>query len=138
MGIFNKKQPREIIFLMPVHLEGEKLPKSKIRMLYCDTAGNIYTTMMNRSVYHRVRDIADGMERTKKPFAVIGQETSRGDYISTAVEINSEEEQALEYILEHALKSGKLPDILKKYIKPIIKRAQTNPVTISSGTRLKQ
>jgi hypothetical protein len=122
MGIFKKKQPRDILFLMPVHLEGEKLPKSKIRMLYCDVAGNVYTTMMNRSVFQRARNIADGMENAKKSFAIVGRETMRGDFIPVAVEITSEEEQALEYILEHALKSGKLPDILKKYIKPIIKR----------------
>jgi hypothetical protein len=122
MGIFKKNQPSDILFLMPVHLEGEKLPKSKIKMLYCDTAGKVYTAMMNRSVFQRARDIADGMENAQKSFAIIGRGTNRGDFIPVAVEINSEEEQALGYILEHALRSGILPDILKKYIKPIIKR----------------
>ena len=119
MGIFKKNQPREILFLMPVHLESEKLSRGKIRMLYCDADGKVYTTMLSRTVYQQARDAADEMERAQKSFAVTGQETDRGDFLPAAVEIDSEEEQAMQYILEHALKSGMIPDILKKYDKEL-------------------
>jgi hypothetical protein len=126
MGLFKKNQPKEILFLMPVHLEGEKLPKSKIRMLYCDAAGKVYTTMMNRSVYQLARDIADKMESARKSFAVVGRETTQGEFAPAAVSVTSEEEQALDYMLEHALRSAKIPDILRKYIKPILQRDPIN------------
>jgi hypothetical protein len=137
MGIFSKKQTRDILFLMPVRLEGEKSPRGQIRMLYCDADGKVYTTMMNRTIFQRARDIADGMEKARKLYAIIGQAIDKGDFIPVAVEINSEEEQALEYALEHALKSGKLPDILKKYIKPIIKRGQTSQESVPTRPRPK-
>lgn len=124
MGILNKNQTKDILFLMPVHLDGEKPTKSKIRMMYCDSAGKVFTTLISHSVYQAAREIADEMESSQKSFAIIAQETSKGSLLPIAVEINGEEEQALEYILEHALRSGKVPDILKKYIKPIIKRGK--------------
>ncbi len=126
MRIFNKNKPKDVLFLMPVHLDGEKLTKSKIRMMYCDPAGKVYTTLISRSEYQAAREIADEMETSQKSFAIIAHETSKGGLLPIAVDINSEEEQALEYILEHALRSGKIPDILKKYIKPIIKRGKEN------------
>jgi hypothetical protein len=124
MRIFKKKSPKEILFLMPVQVEGEKSSRGRIRMLYCDASGKVYTSSLGRKVYQRARDIADEMESAHKSFAIVGRGTERDDFIPEAVEIDSEEEQAMEYILEHALRSGTIPDILKKYIKPIIKRGQ--------------
>ena len=44
MRIFKKKTTKEILFLMPVQSDGEKPPRSSIKMLYCDASGKVYTT----------------------------------------------------------------------------------------------
>jgi len=90
-------------------------------MLYCDAGGKVYAAIINRSIYELARDSASRMERSRRPYATLGLETSPGKYIPTAVEISAKEVWALEHILEHALKKGSIPDILKKYLKPIIK-----------------
>lgn len=130
MGIFSKNQPNDVVFLMPVRLAGEKLPKSKVRMLYCDAVGKVYAPIISRSVYELARDSAERMERSHKLFATLGLETSPGNYMPAAVEIGDNEVWALEHILDHALKKGRLPDILKKYLKPIIKLGETSRDTV--------
>jgi len=132
MAILNRKVPRDVLFLMPVRLKDEKLPRGKMRMLYCDAAGKLYASLINRSVYEHARDIAERMERRQKPFATLGLETAPGAFVPAAVEINTAEEWALEHILEHALKKGSLPDILKRHLKPIIKRGEANRETALS------
>ncbi|MFC1909205.1 hypothetical protein ACFLXD_05055 [Chloroflexota bacterium] len=99
----------------------EKLPKSKVRMLYCDAAGKVYTSIISKSIYELARDRAERMERSNKSFAILGLETNLGRYVPAAVAVGAREIWALEHILEHALKNGRLPDILKKYLNPIIK-----------------
>jgi len=106
---------------MPVRLSKEKLPRGKVRMLYCDAAGKLYSSLMDRAVYKLARDSAQTMEKYNKCFAMVGLESSPGEYIPRAVEIGYEEELALKSILEHSLKYGRLPDVLKKYLKPILK-----------------
>ena len=101
---------------MPVQSDGEKPSRSSIKMLYCDASGKVYTTTLSRKVYQSAREIADKMESAHQSYAIVGRGTEKGDFIPEAVE--------MEYILEHALKKGTIPDILKKYIKPIIKRGQ--------------
>lgn len=132
MRIFNRNRPNDVLFLMPVCLVDEKLHRSKIRMLYCDAAGKVYASLIKRSVYELARDSAERMERSHKAFATLGFETGPGNFVPTAVEINTREEWALEHILEHALKNGRLPDILKKYLKPIIKRGETSREAVLS------
>jgi hypothetical protein len=126
MGIFRRNYPNDVLFLMPVRLSNEKLPKGKVRMLYCDDAGKVYATLINRSVYELAEDSAKSMEHSHKPFATLGLEASPGKFIPTAVEIGPKEVWALEHILEHALKNGRLPDILKRYIKPIIQLGEAS------------
>jgi hypothetical protein len=132
MGIFQRKQPNDVLFLMPVRLDNEKLPKRKIRMLYCDAAGKVYASVISRSVYELAQDSAAIMERSRKPFATLGLETRPGNFIPTTVEIGAREVWALEHILEHALKSGRLPDILKQYLKPIIKLGEASREAVLS------
>jgi len=120
MGIFHRNRTNDVLFLMPVRLADEKLPRVKARMLYCDASGKVYASVISRSVYELAKDGAEKMERSHRPFATLGLETSPGNFIPTAVEISTEELWALEHILEHALKKGRLPDMLKKYLKPII------------------
>ena len=130
MGIFRKNRPNDVVFLMPVRLGGEKLPKSKIRMLYSDAAGKVYASIISRSIYELARENAERMERSHKSFATLGLETSPGKFIPTAVEIGPKEVWALEHILEHALKKGRLPDILKQYLKPILKLGEVSRETV--------
>lgn len=132
MGILRRNNPNDVLFLMPVRMADEKLPKGKVRMLYSDATGKVYATLINRSVYELAEDSAKGMEYSHKPYAVVGLETGPGKFIPTAVEIGPKELWALEHILEHALKNGRLPDILKKYIKPIIQLGEASREAVLS------
>jgi hypothetical protein len=132
MGIFHRNQPNDVLFLMPVRFPNEKLPKGKVRMLYCDADGKVYATLINRSVYELAEDSAKSMEHSHKPFATLGLETNPGKFIPTAVEIGPKEVWALEHILEHAIKNGRLPDILKQYVKPIIQLGEASRETVLS------
>ena len=132
MGIFRRNQPNDVLFLMPVRLADEKLPKGKIRILYCDAAGKVYAPIINRSVYELAQGSVERMERNRKSFATLGLEISPGKFVPTAVEISTNEVWVLEHILEHALKKGRLPDILKKYLKPIIKQGEANREAVLS------
>ena len=126
MGIFHRNLPNDVLFLMPVRRADEKLPRGKIRMLYCDAAGRVYASIMNRAVYDIAQDNAARMESNHKSYATIGLETSPGKFVPAAVEVGPKEVWALEHILEHALKKGRLPDILKQYLKPIIMIGKAN------------
>ncbi|MFC2033205.1 hypothetical protein ACFLUB_01605 [Chloroflexota bacterium] len=132
MGMFRRNQSNDVLFLMPVRLADEKMPKGKARMLYCDAAGKVYASLINRSAYELARESAERMEHSHKSFATIGLEIGPGKFIPTAVEIGSKEVWALEHILEHALKKGRLPDILKKYLQPIIKLGEASREVILS------
>jgi len=135
VGIFNRNQPNDVLFLQPVRLTSEKTPRSKVRMLYCDTSGKVYSSMISRSVYERARDNAASMAYRHKSFATIGLETGPGQFIPAAVEVGQKEVWALEHILEHALKNGRLPDLLKKYLKPIIRLDESDRETVISEYR---
>jgi hypothetical protein len=126
MAIFKKKNGKDVLFLQPVRLTGEKLPRRKVRMLCCDVSGRVFTTIIGRPAYERARDEALAMKQRHKPFATLGLEAGNGRYEPAAVEISPEEAWGLEHILEHALKSGILPDILKKYLRPIIDRGESD------------
>lgn len=126
MGIFNRDKPNDVLFLQPVRYAKEKIPRGKVRMLYCDAGGRVYASVMSRSVYELARDNAERMARSHKPFATVGLETVPGRFIPTAVEIGPDQVWALEHILEHSLKNGRLPDILKRYVKPIIRLGESS------------
>jgi hypothetical protein len=91
MAIFKKNQPREILFLQPVQLTDEKLPRGKVRMLCCDVSGRVFTAVIGRSTYELARDGAATMRQRHKPFATLGFETGPGKYAPEAVEISPEE-----------------------------------------------
>ncbi len=121
MRLLRRNKPNDVIFLMPVRMGGEKLPKGKIRMLYCDAKGKVYASMINRSVYRLARDDVEKMEINNRSCATIGLEIGPGNFAPTVVEISDEEATALSHVLDHALKYGKVPDILRKYLIRIIK-----------------
>ena len=124
MGLLKHRQPNDVLFLQPVRYRDEKVPRGKVRMLYADALGKVYASVMSRSIYDMALDNAIRMKRNHKSFAIVGLETVQGRFIPAAVEIQQNEVWAMQRILEHALKSGRLPDILKSYIKPIIKRSE--------------
>jgi hypothetical protein len=135
MGIIKRHQPNDVLFLQPVRYTGEKVPRGKVRMLYVDTLGKVYASVMSRSVYDMALDNAVRMKRSHRAFAVVGLETAPGRFIPAAVEIDQKEVWAMQRILEHSLKSGRLPDILKSYIKPIIKRSEGTREAVISKNR---
>jgi hypothetical protein len=118
--MFHRNKPNDVLFLMPVRLADQKTPRGKVRMLYCDATGKVYSSIMNKSTYELARQSSETIERSHKSYATVGLEIGPGAFVPTSVEISPEELWALEHILEHALNKGRLPDILKKYLKPII------------------
>lgn len=138
MGIFHRNLPNHVLFLMPVRLVNEKLPRDKKRMLYCDASGKVYASVIDRSVYKLARDSAKKMERNQKSFAIVGLETSPVNFMPVPVEINGTEAWALEFLLDHALKNGRLPYILKKCIKPIIIRGEASREAVLSENKRSQ
>jgi hypothetical protein len=133
MKILSRRQPNDVLFLQPVRYAGEKMPRGKVRML--DASGKVYASIMSRSVYDMAADNAARMKRSHKPFATIGLETIPGRFIPTTVEIDTSEAWAMQRILEHAMKSGRLPDILKNYIKPILRRSEDTREAVISENR---
>jgi hypothetical protein len=136
--MFHRYRPNDVLFLMPVRFTDEKLPRGQKRMLSCDAAGKVSASIVNRSVYELAQDNARRMEYSRKPFATIGLDIGPGKFIPTVVEIGPKETWALEHVLEHALKSGRLPDILKKYLKPIIKLSEANREAVISDYKKSQ
>jgi hypothetical protein len=138
MGIFNRNQPNNVLFLMPVRIAGERAVGGRVQMLHCDADGRVCTVAVSRTIYQRAREEASRMERQHRPFATLGLEVGPGKYAPATVEITAEEVWALERMLEHALKSGQLPDILKKYIKPILELGESRRDTVISEQKKRQ
>ena len=135
MQIFNRSKPRDVLFLMPVRMKNEKPNGSKVRMLYCDARGKVYASPISRSAYEAACVSSLEMRNRRRPFATTGIETTPGDFLPAVVEINERELWALEHISQHALKTGKLPDILIKHLRKIIRMGaiRRNTVISSSG-----
>jgi len=125
MRLFHSYHPNDVLYLMPVRMKNEQLPKGKIRMLYCDAEGKVHASLIERSIYDLAKSHARKMERLHKSYAILGLEISSGNPVPLAVEVGTEELWALDHILEHALRKGSLPDVLKKYPKQIIKLSET-------------
>jgi len=134
MAMFKKNQGKSVLFLQPVHITGEKRLRGRVRMLCCDASGKVFVTAVSRSVYVKASENAAIMKGRRKPFVTIGLANDTGKHTPVAIEISPEEAWALERILEHALKSGVIPDILKKYLKPMITRAESSLGTPTEKT----
>ena len=135
MKLINRRQPNDVLFLQPVRYTGERIRRGKVRMLYADASGKVYASIMSRSVYDMAVDNAARMKRSHRAFATVGLETIPGRFIPAAVEVDKNEAWAMQLILDHAIKSGKVPDILKKHIKPIIKRSEGTREAVISENR---
>jgi hypothetical protein len=121
MKLFRRSRPDDVLYLTPVKMENEQLPKDKIRMLFYDTEGEAHASLVENSVYELAKKHIRKMKRDHSNYATLGLEVSQGKSIPVVVEISAEELWALERIQAHALKRRRLPDILKKYLKQIIK-----------------
>jgi len=121
MGFFSRYSHKEVIYLTPVQVGDEQLPKDKIRILHCDAKGNIESTVIENSVYQLARSYVEELESAHKHCAILSAEISPGKSVPYAIEVSSEQVYALDSILEHALRTGKMPDILKRYPKEIIR-----------------
>ncbi len=121
MKLFGGHSPRDVIFLEPVRIAGEKLPRGKVRMLYCDAEGKVYAALIDKAVYKLAMDGVAGMESSNKDYATLGLEIGPGNFLPLVVEIGPGEVGALVNILDHARRRGRIPDILKKPLRRIIK-----------------
>ena len=121
MGLLGRHNPQDLIYLVPIQMGNEQLPENKVRMLYCDVKGNIRSTIIENSVYEMVKSDTTQLERAHKNYATLSLELIPGSSIACAIEINPELVWALERILEHAIKRGEIPAVLRKYPKEIIR-----------------
>jgi hypothetical protein len=135
MGLFKSNEPHDVLFLQPVRYADERMPRGKVRMLYCDGEGNLFASVMSRSIYDLAKRNAASRGGSATPFATVGLETAPGRFIPTVVTIDEESRWALDRILDHALTSGTLPDILKHYVRPIIQRGAAGREQLVNGRK---
>jgi hypothetical protein len=119
--MFSHNQPNHTLLLMPVKLDNERWPKNKVRILSCDAEGNLFTQMLARSTYQRIKKEAGQMDGSGVPYATVYWDTGAGKFTPLYIEIGEKESWALDRIMEHALKRAVIPDILRKYPGEIIK-----------------
>ena len=133
MQVFHHNRPNHSILLMPARLGNERLPKNKVRVLSCDADGRLFTQLLGRSVYDRVRRETRQMEMSQRNFATVYLNTDLNRFMPLFVETGVKEAWALDRILEHALKRGVVPDVLKVYPKEIIKLGEMRYKGLSMG-----
>ncbi|MFC2040494.1 hypothetical protein ACFLTW_04915, partial [Chloroflexota bacterium] len=76
--------------------------------------------IMRRAVYDAARANAGQMVAGNLNFATVGIASGTNEYMSIAVEIDDQHIWALDRVLEHALRSGVIPEILRRQVKEII------------------
>ena len=121
MGLLGRHNLKDLVYLVPIQIGNEQLPENNIRMLYCNSKGDIRSAIIENSVYELARSYTTQLERAHKNYATLSLEIAPGRSVPWAVEITPEQVWALEHILEHAIKRGEIPAILKKYPKEIIR-----------------
>jgi len=121
MPLFRQNRPNHSLLLMPVRLVNERWPKNKVRLLSCDAEGNLFTQLVGRSTYQRIRKETQYMEISQNNYATIYWDTGASRPVPLVVKIEENESWALNRILEHALKGATIPDVLKRYPQEIIK-----------------
>jgi len=89
--------------------------------LSCDAGGRLFTQLVGRSTYQRIRKEIQQMEVSQNNYATVYWDAGSSGFKPLIVEIGNQETWALERILEHALRSAVMPDVLKKYPEEIIK-----------------
>lgn len=117
---FRRNRFNHSLLLISVRRGNERLPRHKVRILCCDAAGGIFTQLISRTTYRRIFTEAEKTGLKDKDFAAGYLDTGNGRFRLVLVEISSEENWALERILEHALRNAIIPDILREYPGQII------------------
>jgi len=120
MPLFRQNRPNHSLLLMPVRLGNERWPKNKVRLLSCDAEGNLFTQLVGRSTYQRIRKETQYMEVSQNNYATIYWDTGASRPVPLVVKIEENESWALNRILEHALKDATIPDVLRRYPEEII------------------
>jgi len=121
MPLFHQNKPNHSLLLMPVRLGNERWPKNKVRLLSCDAEGNLFTQLVGRSTYQRIRKETQYMEVSQNNYATIYWDTGASRPMPLVVKIEENESWALNRILEHALRNTTIPDVLRRYPEEIIK-----------------
>lgn len=121
MPLFRQNRPNHSLLLMPVRLGNERWPKNKVRLLSCDAEGNLFTQLVGRSTYQRIRKETQYMEVSQNNYATIYWDTGASRLTPLVVKIGENETWALNRILEHALRAATIPDVLRRYPEEIIK-----------------
>ena len=121
MPLFHHNKPNHSLLLMPVRLGNERWSKNKVRILSCDAEGNLFTQLVGRSTYQRIRKETQQMEVFQYNYATIYWDTGASRSTPLLVKIGENEIWALDRILEHALRDATIPDVLRRYPKEIIK-----------------
>jgi hypothetical protein len=121
MPLFHQNRPNHSLLLMPVRLGNERWPKNKVRLLSCDAEGNLFTQLVGRSTYQRIRKETQYMEVSQNNYATIYWDTGASRPMPLVVKIEENESWALNRILEHALRDTTIPDVLRRYPEEIIK-----------------
>jgi len=125
MPLFRHNQPSHSLLLMPVRLSSERWPKNKVRILSCDTEGNLFTQLIGRSVYQRIKAEAQRRELSPNNFATVYCDTGMNRHVPVFVEIGDRETWVLERLLEHALRSAIVPDVLIGPVREIIRLGES-------------
>jgi hypothetical protein len=125
MPLFRHNQPNHSLLLMPVRLKSERWPKNKVRILSCDTEGNLFTQLVGRSVYRRIKAEAERRELSPNNYATIYWDTGMNRHVPVFVDIGDRESWAMERILEHAFRSAIVPDVLIGPIREIIRLGES-------------
>jgi hypothetical protein len=125
MPLFHQNRPNHSLLLMPVRLGNERWPKNKIRLLSCDAEGNLFTQLVGRSTYQRIRKETQYMEVSQNNYATIYWDTGASRSMPIVVKIEENESWALNRILEHALRDATIPDVLRRYPEEIIKLGES-------------
>jgi hypothetical protein len=90
-------------------------------MLSCDADGNLFTQVIDRSVYRRIKEEAQRREVSQNNYATIYWDNGVNQYTPIFVETGDKENWALERVLEHAFKNAMIPDVLVRPLQEIIK-----------------
>ncbi len=137
MKLFRVNRPKDVIFLEPVKIAGEKLSRDKIRMLYCNADGKVYAALIDKMVYKVAMDRVAKMESANKDYATLGLEIGPGNYLPLVVEIGPGDVWILEHVLDHARRSGSIPDVLKKQLKQIIRLGESGRKEVTRESKKK-
>ena len=121
MPLFHQNRPTHSLLLMPVRLGNEQWPKNKVRLLSCDAEGNLFTQLLGRSTYQRIKKETQQMGVSQYNYATIYWDTGASRLTPLVIKIGDNEIWALDRILEHALRDAIIPDVLKRYPGEIIK-----------------